>query len=173
MLLMLTATHDLLVRRLQAVHAAQLQTAELKLQQMTEKLRDSQQTNQYLTVQVRVLTEAIVSQQQTIRTAMSDLVILKGAGRVRSEPDKPPDPRELRPDVEITGEPTDLADRRDLIRQAREEYEAALRKLEEEVDTSKVTQADIEAAIPATAEDWEREHAQPTDPDDRVLVAGL
>jgi hypothetical protein len=136
-----------------------------------ELLREKVECGQALD-RLKLLSELVVSQQKTISTAMSDLVILKGAGRVRTEQEKSPEPQELRPDVEITDQPTDISDRRDLVKQAAEEYERALAKLAQEVDTSNLTPAAIAAAIPATREDWEREHAQPAD-SDRELIAGL
>jgi hypothetical protein len=172
MLLMLTDTHDRLLRSLRDVHAAQQEVFRLKLAQVQEKLEAEMYERSQLQVRLKVASELIVSQQRTISTAMSDLVILKGAGRVRTEQGKPPEAQELRPDVEITDQPTDLGDRRNLVKQAAEEYERALAALAREVDVSNVTPAAVAAAIPESLEAWKEEHAQPTD-SDRELVAGL
>jgi hypothetical protein len=134
------------------------------MSQLQEKLEAEIYEADQFRVQLKAASELIVSQQRTISTAMSDLVILKGAGRIRSEQDKPPELQELRPDVEITDQPVDISDRRRLIKDAAEEYERTLAALECEVDTSKVTPEAVKAAIPASREEWEREHAQPSDP---------
>ena len=174
MRLMLSTTHEALLRSLRDVHAAQQEVFRLKLAQLQEKLDEKIYEASQLQVRLKVASELIVSQQKTINTAMSDLVILKGAGRVRTEAEKPHEPQELRPDVEITDAPTDIADRRSLIKDAEEEYERALAAIAKEVDVSKVTPAALAAAVPASPEDWEREHAQPSDSDRVFLVpAGL
>jgi hypothetical protein len=174
MLLMLSTTHEALLRSLRDVHAAQLQVESLKLLQAQNQLESVKTVNAALELRLKLLSELVTSQQRTINTAMSDLVILKGAGRVRTEAEKPHEPQELRPDVEITDAPTDLTDRRRLVKDAEEEYERALAALVKEVDVSRVTPAALAAAVPASPEDWEREHAQPTDSDRVVLVpAGL
>jgi hypothetical protein len=174
MRLMLSTTHEALLKSLRDVHAAQLQVERLKLQQAQEQLESGKAVNAALELRLKLLSDLVTSQQRTINTAMSDLVILKGAGRVRTEAEKPHEPQELRPDVEITDAPTDMADRRGLIKQAADEYERALAALAKEVDVSKVTPAALAAAVPASPEDWEREHAQPSDSDRVVLVpAGL
>jgi hypothetical protein len=164
MRLMLLTTHETVVKSLQDVHAAQLQVSNLRILHLQEQLESARNANLDLKSRLKVASELIVSQQKTINAAMSDLVILKGAGRVRTEQEKPPEAQELRPDVEITDQPTDLPDRRDLVKQAAEEYERALAALAKEVDVSNLTPAAIAAAIPASPEDWEREHAQPSDP---------
>jgi len=161
--LILISTHQALLKSLQDVHAAQLQTERLRALHLQEQLDLAKAQNQHLQNRLVITTQLVVSQQKTISMAMSDLVILKGAGRIRSEQDKPPDLQELRPDVEITDAPTDIGDRRELIKDAQEQYERTLAALEKEIDTSKVTPEEVEAAIPASREEWEREHAQPTD----------
>jgi hypothetical protein len=174
MLLMLSTTHEALLKSLRDVHAAQLQTESLKQLHLQQELRRAELANGALELRLKLLSDLVTSQQKTINTAMSDLVILKGAGRVRTEAEKPHEPQELRPDVEITDAPTDMADRRSLIKQAADEYERALAAIAKEVDISKVTPAALAAAVPASPEDWEKEHAQPTDSDRVVLVpAGL
>jgi hypothetical protein len=172
MRLMLLTTHETLVKSLQDVSAAQSQVANLRILHLQEQLESARTANLDLKARLKVASELIVSQQKTINTAMSDLVILKGAGRVRSEQQKPPEPQELRPDVEITDQPTDLPDRRQLIKDAAEEYERALAALAAEVDISDVTPAAVAAAVPESLEAWKEEHAQPPD-SDRELVAGL
>jgi hypothetical protein len=164
MLLMLSTTHDALTKSLRDVHAAQLQLLEVKLLHSQQEMRRRDLENGQLEVRLKSLSDLVVSQQKTISMAMSDLVILKGAGRMRTEQEKPPEPQELRPDVEITDQPTDISDRRSLVKQAADEYERALAALAAEVDTSNVTPAALAAAVPASVEDWKREHAQPSDP---------
>jgi hypothetical protein len=164
MRLMLWTTHATLLKSLQDVHAAQLQVESLKRLQLAEQLEAVKSLYVDLQSRLKAASELIVSQQQTIKTAMGDLVILKGAGRVRTEQEKPPEAQELRPDVEITDAPTDISDRRNLIKQAADEYERALAAIAAEVDVSKVTPEAVAAAVPQTLEDWKREHAQPSDP---------
>jgi predicted ribosome quality control (RQC) complex YloA/Tae2 family protein len=160
---MLITTHQALLKSLRDVHAAQLQTETLKLAQLTEKLEVAKEYCENFRTQLKASSELIHSQQKTISMAMSDLVILKGAGRIRSEQDKPPEPQELRPDVEITDQPADIPDRRKLIKDAEAEYERAIAALEREVDTSQVTPEAVAAAVPESLEAWKEEHAQPSD----------
>jgi hypothetical protein len=161
---MLWTTHATLLKSLQDVHAAQLQLESLKQLHLQQQLRRAELANASLETRINLLSDLVTSQQQTIKTAMSDLVILKGAGRVRTEQEKSPEAQELRPDVEITDAPTDISDRRNLIKQAADEYERALAAIAAEVDVSKVTPEAVAAAVPQTLEDWKREHAQPSDP---------
>jgi len=161
---MLITTHQALLRSLRDVHAAQEQVFRLKMSQLREELEAEIYEADQFRVQLKAASELIVSQQKTISMAMSDLVILKGAGRIRMEQDKPPELQELRPDVEITDQPTDISDRRKLIKDAEAHYERAIAALEREVDTSRVTQEAVAAAIPESLEAWKEEHAQPSDP---------
>lgn len=172
MRLMLSTTHETLLQSLRDVHAAQLELRELRVLQLQEKLESERTVNQALELRLKLLADLVASQQQTIKTAMSDLVILKGAGRVRSEQETPPDRPELRPDIEITDAPTDLEDRRKLISDAEREYEEALARLAKEIDTSNVTPAAVAAAIPESEEAWRREHAQPSDDSILAFVPG-
>jgi hypothetical protein len=161
---MLWTTHETLVKSLQDVRAAEAQVHNLRILHLQEQLESARVVKQALELRVKMLADLVVSQQQTIKTAMSDLVILKGAGRVRTEQEKPPESQELRPDVEITDAPTDISDRRSLVKQAQDEYERALAALAQEVDVSNVSPEAVAAAMPASEEDWKREHAQPSDP---------
>jgi hypothetical protein len=179
MRLMLSTTHETLLQSLRDVHAAQLQLLQLKLDHAQELLKltranftVAEDRSYQAQVRVRKLELLVASQQETIKTAMSDLVILKGAGRVRSEQEKQPPPVELRPDIEITDAPTDTEARRQLLKEAREEYDRALERLSQEIDITNVTAEAAKAAIPESPEAWRREHATPSDENTVDLVPG-
>lgn len=181
---MLTRTHDLLTKSLQDAYATELRLErqkaeeaqkalgqlhkahcdllEARLSFATEKLAASDRYNRTLIAEKLELITTIRSQQETLRTAMQDLVILKGgAGRLRNEQrPKQAEPEALAPDVEITDEhsPTDIKSRQDLLQEAEREYQRIIQGL----PTPKVSREALDAAIPDSPEDWRKEHAETT-----------
>lgn len=176
---MLIKTHATLLQAIRDAHATELtlerqraqdaQSALLKLHQAEhdlfqarlsfaqEKLGAAEKLNQAFVAEKLALVSTIRSQQDTLRSAMQDLVILKGAGRVRTETGKQAEGQGIPPDVEITDEMSDVPSRKRLLQEAEQEYERVIAGL----DTSKVTGEALAAAIPASADDWREEHAAP------------
>lgn len=157
MRLMLSRTHELLTQSLRDVHAAKLETMTLQFQQVSLQLQREKYRTEDLKTRLDVAQKLIVSQQNTIHSAMQDLVVLKGAGRVRQAPKEQEAEGVIEPDVDIVDQPSGVAEKTRLLREAENE----LAKILDGVDVKKVTPEALAAAIPASEEDWRREHAAP------------
>ncbi len=166
MRLMLTTTHEALQKSLRDVHAAELKTLETERRYLEDKVKSLGSRNQLLAERINSLDALVKSQQSTIDRAMSDLVILKGAGRVRREIEPPIERPTLDPDVDVTDEIGDLDKRNDLIAEARRTYD----ELVKEIDVSQVKPEVLKAAIPESEEAWKREHTPIINHDDAALA---
>jgi hypothetical protein len=150
------------IRNLEALHAAEKKLLAERLSAALEKVEWLRKLAGDAIADRKSLVATVESQQKALSAAMADLVILKGGrGRPAIVQEEHSAVR-LQPDVEAVDEAPAaeiVKSRQQLLRDAEDEYQRVIQGL----DAAKATPEARAAAMPATVEEWNEEHAQPAD----------